>query len=89
VGNVGIECVTAPEGVLGHAKDADMEKAVPSIEKICDYLVKLHNDILAIFPPGKLPPAEMMSQRDPEEIEKLLKGPTHGGKHIYTLGWPT
>ena len=41
VGNVGIECVTAPQGVLGHAKDADDEKAVPSIEKICDYLVKL------------------------------------------------
>ena len=30
-----------------------------------------------------------MSQRDPEEIEKLLKGPLNGGKHIYTLGWPT
>jgi hypothetical protein len=28
-----------------------------------------------------------MTQRDPEEIEQLLKGP-EGGKHIYTLGWP-
>lgn len=89
VGNCGIECVTFPEGVLGHARDADPAKAVASIEKTCDYLVKLHDDILATYPAGQLPPAELMSQRDPEEIEKLLKGPLKGGKHIYTLGWPT
>jgi len=89
VGNCGIECVTFPEGVLGHAKDADPAKAVASIEKTCDYLVKLHDDILAAYPVGKLPPAELMSQRDPEEIEKLLKGPLNGGKHIYTIAWPT
>lgn len=89
VGNCGIECVTFPEGVLGHAKDADPEKAVASIEKTCDYLVKLHDDILEAFPAGKLPPAELMSQRDPKEIELLLKGPLNGGRHIYTLGWPT
>ena len=28
-------------------------------------------------------------EHDPEEIEKLLKGRLKGGKHIYTLGWPT
>ena len=89
VGNCGIECVTFPKGVLGHAKDADPAKAVASIEKVCDYLVKLHDDILEAYPAGKLPAAELMSQRDPEEIEKLLKGPLKGGKHIYTLGWPT
>src|SRR5665648_209589 len=44
---------------------------------------------LEAYPVGKLPAAELMSQRDPEEIEKLLKGPLAGGKHIYTLGWPT
>jgi len=32
------------------------EKAVPSIEKACDYLVKLITDIFNIFPAGKLPP---------------------------------
>ena len=89
VGNCGIECVTFPEGVLGHAKDAVASKATDSVEKICDYLVKLMHDIHEVFPVGKLPPAEMMSQRDPKEIELLLKGPLHGGKHIYTLGWPT
>lgn len=88
VGNCGIECVTAPEGVLGHAKDADPKKAYDSIRKACDYLVKLQKDMLNAYPVGKLPPAELMSQRDPKEIEALLKGPTHGGRHIYTLGWP-
>lgn len=89
IGNAGIECHTAPEGVLGHAKDADASKARASVERICDYLVKLHNDILKACPAGKLPDAAFMSQRDPEEIDKLLKGPTRGGKHIYTVAWPT
>lgn len=88
VGNAGIECVTAPQGVLGHATEADPAKATACIEKVCDYLVKLHHDILEACPPGVLPDAKYMSQRDPEEIEKLLKGPTHGGKHIYTIAWP-
>ncbi|MDD5018134.1 MAG: 3-dehydro-scyllo-inosose hydrolase [Eubacteriales bacterium] len=88
IGNCGIECVTFPEGVLGHAKDADAKKAVTSIEKTCDYLQKLIHDILEAYPAGKLPDAQLMSQRDPEEIEKLLKGPLKGGKHIYTLAWP-
>jgi creatinine amidohydrolase len=89
IGNAGIECYTAPEGVLGHAKDADPEKAKESIRKVCDYIKLLHDDILKACPVGKLPDAKFMSQRDPEEIEKLLKGPMNGGKHIYTLGWPT
>jgi len=89
VGNCGIECVTFPEGVLGHATEADPQKAIPAIEKFCDYLEKLHNDVLATWPIGKLPDTKLMTQRDPEEIEKLLKGPLNGGKHIYTLGWPT
>lgn len=88
VGNAGIECVTAPEGVLGHATEADPKKATACIEKVCDYLVTLHHDILEACPPGVLPDAKYMSQRDPEEIEKLLKGPTKGGKHIYTIAWP-
>jgi len=88
VGNCGIEVETFPEGVLGHAKDADPEKAKASIAKVCDYLVKLQKDILTNYPAGKLPDAKLMSQRDPEEIEKLLNGPLNGGKHLYTLGWP-
>lgn len=88
VGNVGIECITAPEGVLGKATKANAEKARACIERACDYLLKLHNDIISIFPPGKLPDAKLMTQRDPELIEAILKGPTKGGKHIYVIAWP-
>ncbi len=89
VGNCGIECVTFPEGVLGNATLAKAEKAYESIEKVCDYMEKLMGDLLEKFPVGVLPDAELMSQRDKKEIEALLKGPLNGGKHIYTLGWPT
>ena len=89
VGNCGIECVTFPEGVLGKATLAKAEKAYESIEKVCDYMEKLMSDLLEKFPVGVLPDGELMSQRDKEEIEALLKGPLNGGKHIYTLGWPT
>lgn len=89
VGNCGIECVTFPEGVLGQATKADADKAKDCIETACDYLLKLHNDLLETFPVGVLPDAKLMSQRDPKEIEALLKGPLNGGKHIYTIAWPS
>ncbi|MHB1391518.1 MAG: 3-dehydro-scyllo-inosose hydrolase [Clostridia bacterium] len=89
IGNVGIECETFPEGVLGKATMADASKATACIEKTCDYLTKLHGDLLATFPVGVLPDAKLMSQRDPKEIEALLKGPLKGGKHIYTIAWPS
>lgn len=89
VGNCGIECVTFPEGVLGKATLAKAEKAYASIEKVCDYLEKLMSDLLNVFPVGTLPSAELMSQRSKEEIEALLKGPLKGGKHLYTIAWPS
>ena len=88
VGNCGLEVVNFPEGTVGHAKEADPKKAVPAVERVADYLVKLHNDILEKFPVGKLPPTEQMSQRDPAELEAVIKGVRNGGRHIYTLAWP-
>ncbi len=89
VGNCAIECVAFPEGVLGKATLAKAEKAYASIEKVCDYLVKLMHDLLSVFPVGTLPAAELMSQRGKEEIEALLKGPLKGGRHLYTIAWPS
>jgi creatinine amidohydrolase len=81
--------VTHPEGVIGKAKLADPKKAYKTIEAFLDYVVKLHNDILAKFPPGVLPPIEMMTKRDKAEMEAIIKGPGQkGGRHIYTLGFP-
>jgi creatinine amidohydrolase len=88
VGACGIECVMFPEGALGKPSLADPQKAVPSVEKFLNYMVQLHDDILERFPVGKLQPLEQMSQRDPKQLEEILKGPLNGGRHLYTLGFP-
>lgn len=84
-----IEVVSTPEGVVGNAKLADPEKAKPGCIAIMDYLEKLIGDILTMYPAGKLPPIEAMSMREREEVEAIIKGPLNGGKHLYTLGYPT
>ena len=84
-----IEIIGNPEGVVGKAKLADVEKARPGVEALLDYLVKLHDDIMEKFPPGKLPDASLVTQRfTQEEVDELLKGPLNGGKHLYTVAWP-
>jgi creatinine amidohydrolase/Fe(II)-dependent formamide hydrolase-like protein len=88
VGNVGLEVVVTPEGVVGKATLASADKAMPGVEALLDYIVKLHDDILESFPPGVLPPTEKMTMRPAEEIEALLKGPLNGGRHLYTVAYP-
>jgi creatinine amidohydrolase len=58
------------------------------VEVTLDYLKKLHDDIMAKFPPGVLPESKYLSQRPQEEIEALLKGPMKGGRHLYTVAFP-
>jgi hypothetical protein len=89
IGGGGVEFALYPEGVLGRPSLAKAEKAYQAIQNYLDYVVRLHNDILAKFPPGVLPEAKYMTQRDREEIELLLKGPDRGGKHLYTIAWPS
>jgi creatinine amidohydrolase/Fe(II)-dependent formamide hydrolase-like protein len=89
VGASAIEVVSTPEGVVGDATLADPEKAKPGLTAIMDYLEKLINDIMAMYPAGKLPPIEAMSMRNQQEIEDVIKGPLNGGKHLYTLAYPT
>lgn len=90
IGAGGVEFAIYPEGVLGKPSLAKAEKAIPAIEAYLDYVVRLHNDVLERFPPGKLPEAQYVTQRDKEEIEALLKGPDQeGGRHIWTVAWPS
>ncbi len=89
VGGTGIECVTFPEGVLGKATLAEPTKAYKAIENVLNYMVKLHDDILSRFPVGKLPDIKLMTQRSEEEIASVLLGPAKGGRHLYTLAWPS
>ena len=73
----------ADEGVmsLGDAYAlAKAEKAYKAIENYCDYMVKLHNDIRAKFPPGVLPDAKWMTQRSPEEIEAPIRASSSGDR---------
>ena len=67
---------------------ADAAKAEEGLEKLFDYLIKLHNDIRERFPPGKLPDIELVTERDREVVEAVLKGPLNGGKSIYSLHHP-
>ena len=89
IGASAIEVVSTPEGVVGNAKLADPEKAKPGLVAIMDYLERLIHDILKAYPPGNLPPIETMSMRDKGLIEDVITGPLNGGKHIYTLAYPT
>jgi 3-dehydro-scyllo-inosose hydrolase len=88
IGLGGIEVLTYPEGVIGTPSLADAEKAKSGMFALLDYMVKLIDDIMTRFPPGELPPANKMTMRSDEEIEALLKGPLHGGKHLYTVAYP-
>lgn len=84
-----IELMATPEGVVGKATAASAEKAIPGVKALLDYMVKLHDDILATFPPGKLPPIEQVTQRPREEVEAAIRGPlAQGGRSIYSLHYP-
>ncbi|MFQ6094914.1 MAG: 3-dehydro-scyllo-inosose hydrolase, partial [Candidatus Bathyarchaeia archaeon] len=84
-----IEVVAYPEGVVGKATLAKAEKAKEGLINLFDYMEQLINDIMERFPPGKLPPIKEITQRSPEEIGAVIKGPlAEGGRSIYTLAYP-
>jgi creatinine amidohydrolase len=85
----GTEVQIYPEGNLGASTRASAEKAIPGVEAVLDYLESLVNDILKAFPPGKLPPQEVFTQRSGPDYDAVMKQPfTEGWKNLYTLGWP-
>ncbi len=74
---------------MGDATLADPEKAKGGVSAILDYLERLVTDIMAMYPPGELPPIERVSMRPREEVEAVLRGPRQpGGRHLYTFGYP-
>jgi len=90
VGASAIEVVSTPEGVVGDATLADPEKARPGCYAIMDYVERLINDIMEMYPAGKLPPIEATTMRQREQIEAVIKGPlAEGGTHLYTIAYPT
>ncbi|MGI6130943.1 MAG: 3-dehydro-scyllo-inosose hydrolase [Bacillota bacterium] len=87
-GLVGMECICTPEGVIGRSTLADPAKARPGVQTTLDYIVELHDAIMTRFPAGVLPPVDKVTQRRAEEIDEVVKGPTNGGRHIYTIAYP-
>ena len=89
VGGSTIEIVATPEGTVGDATLADPEKARGGVVAILDYMEKLVNDIMEMYPPGKLQDIEKASMQLSEDVEAVLKGPMEpGGRHLYTFGYP-
>ena len=88
VGLGGIEVLVYPGRGDRSPTQADAEKAKPGLEAADGLHVKLIGDIMTRFPAGRAPAGGQGHQRDPAEIEALLKGPLNGGKHIYTVAYP-
>ena len=89
VGGSPLEVVSTPEGTVGDATLADPEKAKGGVNAILDYLERLVNDIMEMYPAGVLPPIDQLSMRPKEDVEAVMKGPfEEGGRHIYTLAYP-
>jgi len=85
-GHAAIEIAGTPEGVVGLATHGDARKARRPLAAILRYLTLAQDEILAAFPPGKLPPIEQISFRDPKELEPFLKEPlSPGWKPVYAL----
>jgi creatinine amidohydrolase len=89
VGMGPVEFFAYPEGNVGQPTKGEAKKAEGGVNALLDYIEKLVNEILEKFPPGKLPPMDQLSQKDKEQLERVIKGPLkEGGAHIYTIAYP-
>ena len=85
-GHAAIEIKGTPEGVVGLATMGEAGKARRPLAAIMRYLVLVQDEILARFPAGTVPPPEMMTLRDPKELEPYLREPmSPGWKSVYSL----
>lgn len=85
-GHFAIERYATPQGVVGKPSLASAAKAKRPIAAILKYLTLLHDQILAAFPAGAVPPPEKVTLRDPYELEPFLKEPfSEGWKSVYEL----
>jgi len=83
------EIIAQPEGVVGKATLASAQKAERAVAASLQYLTLLMDDILASFPPGKLPPVEGVTLFREEEVEGYLKKLGEPGyKNPYRLWRP-
>ena len=85
-GDLPLEVVATPEGVVGKASIATADKAKRVIAAICEYLVLLQDEILKTWPVGSVPDPEKTTFRTNAEMAPYLKEPgTKGWKSAYSL----
>ena len=85
-GHAAIEMAGTPEGVVGSPTQGNPHKAKRGIAAILSYVTLLVDDILQAFPAGQVPPTEMVSLRDPEEMKPYLREPmSPGWKSVYGI----
>jgi creatinine amidohydrolase len=85
-GHFGIELRATPQGVVGDATKASVKKAKRPVAAILRYLTIVQDEISKAFPPGTVPPVEMVSLRSSAEMEPYLKEPmSDGWKSVYQI----
>jgi creatinine amidohydrolase len=85
-GHFAIEIAATPEGVVGKAKSATAHKAKRPMAAILRYLTLVHDEILATFPAGAVPPVEEVTLRSAADMEPYLREPlSPGWKSVYGL----
>jgi len=85
-GHFAIERRATPEGVVGQPSLSTPEKAKRPIAAILKYLTLVVDQIIEAYPSGKLPPVDMVTLRDPKELEPFLKEPfSEGWKSVFEL----
>jgi creatinine amidohydrolase len=85
-GDLPLELVATPEGVVGKASKGAAGKTVRAVLAICEYLDLLCSDILKTWPAGAVPDPESTTFRTNKEMEPYLKEPgTKGWKSVYSL----
>jgi creatinine amidohydrolase len=85
-GHFAIEISATPEGVVGKPRSATAQKAKRPMAAILRYLTLFHDDILAAFPAGTVPPVEEVTLRTAADMEPYLREPlSPGWKSVYGL----
>jgi creatinine amidohydrolase/Fe(II)-dependent formamide hydrolase-like protein len=85
-GHFPIEIAGTPEGVVGKATHGDARKAMRPLAAILRYLTLVNDEILKVFPAGKLPPTEEVTLRTQAEMEPYLREPmSPGWRSVYAL----
>ncbi len=85
-GQSAIEIKATPEGVVGKSTHGTAQKAKRPLAAILSYVTLLCDDILKTWPAGTVPPTELVTLRDPKEMEAYLREPlSPGWKSVYQL----